>query len=67
MESFLPWLVVIILFLVTGPPIMVWKYFDNVASGREWLGILILSVGLPWCKKQIGIQYLCASVEEMEL
>ena len=50
-EYMLPWLVVIIMFLITGPFVMVWKYFDNIDQGRDVVAILILAVGYPWCNK----------------
>ena len=52
LEYFLPWLVVIILFLITGPFIMTWKYFERMEDpDTEWLAIFIVAAGYPWCKR----------------
>ena len=60
MEYFLPWLVVVILFLITGPFIMVWKYFEHIeVEGEEWLAIFIVAAGYPWCK------YKCQSNQKL--
>lgn len=51
MEYFLPWLVVMVMFLMAAPFLCVWLYFDQKNNHDNLLlGQVILGAGLPLSK-----------------